>query len=142
MGDFLWTRPSSPCHTRGITRPDGLRAGSSPKVVALRRELPWFSLLPNLAVLAVVVAVGLAVVLGLRWWLRQDAGDSRAEADRGDWERMLAACKNLRDQGVLSEEEFRKLGTIAGPRQRAGMPDLRARHRPSTGSAGPEQARE
>ena len=64
------------------------------------------------------------------------------ESGRGDWENMLASCKNLRDQGVLSEEEFRKVRTLVDPRLRTGVPELRARHWPPTDPAGPEAARE
>jgi hypothetical protein len=64
------------------------------------------------------------------------------ESGRGDWENMLAGYKNLRDEGVLSEEEFRKVRTLVDPRPRTGTPDLRARHWPSTDPAGPEAARE
>jgi hypothetical protein len=63
------------------------------------------------------------------------------ESGRGDWENMLAACKNLRDEGGLSEEEFRKVRTLADPHLRLGVPELRARHWPPTDPAGPEAAR-
>jgi hypothetical protein len=60
----------------------------------------------------------------------------------GDWENTLAAYKNLRDEGVLSEEEFRKIRTLVEPRPRTGTPELRARHWPPADPAGPAQARE
>ena len=64
------------------------------------------------------------------------------ESGRGDWENMLASCKNLRDEGVLSEEEFRKVRRLVDPRLRTDVPELRARHWPPTDPAGPEAARE
>jgi hypothetical protein len=63
-------------------------------------------------------------------------------AGHGDWETMLAAYKNLRDEGVLSEEEFRKIRTLVEPRPRTGTPELRAQHWPPSDPAGPAQARE
>jgi len=61
--------------------------------------------------------------------------------DRGDWEGTLATYKNLRDEGVLSEEEFRKIRTLAGPPRLIGTPDLRAQHRSPTDPARPEHER-
>jgi len=73
-----------------------------------------------------------------------DAADAAraSRAAQGDWETTLAAYKNLRDEGVLSEEEFRKIRTLVEPRSRSGMPELRPRHWPPTDPAGPEQTRE
>lgn len=89
--------------------------------------------LPGLGLLTLAVVAGLVAVLTLRRRL--------GESGRGDWENMLAGCKNLRDQGVLSEEEFRKVRTLVDPRTRTGAPELRARHWPPSDPAGPEAAR-
>ena len=107
--------------------------------------------LPGLGLLALAVLAGIVAILTLR--RRLVPADARAgfragtdrrgmgESGRGDWENMLAGCKNLRDEGVLSEEEFRRLRTLVEPRMRTGTPELRARHWPPTDPAGPEAAR-
>jgi hypothetical protein len=108
--------------------------------------------LPGLALLVAAVGVGAVVIVALRRRLLPDgrpsaairAGNGRhkmGESGRGDWENMLSGCKNLRDEGVLSEEEFRKVRTLVEPHLRSGVPELRARHRPPTDPAGPEAAR-
>ena len=93
---------------------------------------------PILAVvilLAVAVGAGLFAVQRVRRWLRRD-GD-----DRGDWERALVEWRNLRDEGVLTEEEYRKVRTLVEPRTRIGMPDPPARQRPAAGPVGPDHER-
>jgi hypothetical protein len=123
--------------------------------------------LPSFVLLLVSVAVGIVALVSLRRTLlapgsqpgeqggfqsgfrpelgRQfRSGNQRpkmGESGRGDWENMLASCKNLRDEGVLSEEEFRQVRTLVDPRLRTGVPELRARHWPPTDPAGPEAAR-
>ena len=73
------------------------------------------SLLVSLVVLVLLVAVGVGAVFAIRgWWLK--SGD-----DRGDWAKTLADYKNLRDEGVLSEEEYRKIRTLVEPRLRGGI---------------------
>jgi hypothetical protein len=90
--------------------------------------------------------IGLAGGVGnLRLGGRGENGGHAGHAGHGghgDWETMLAAYKNLRDEGVLSEEEFRKIRTLVEPRPRTGTPELRARHWPPSDPAGPAQARE
>ena len=67
----------------------------------------------NAVLLGLLVAVGVVAIVTIRArWLR--SGD-----DRGDWERTLVTYKNLRDEGVLSEEEFRKIRTLVEPRLRS-----------------------
>lgn len=62
--------------------------------------------------LGLLVAVGIAAIVAVRsWWL--DSG-----ADHGDWESSLVGYKNLRDKGVLSEEEYRKISTLVEPHVR------------------------
>jgi len=73
------------------------------------------SLLVSLVALVLLVAAGVGAVVAIRsWWLK--TGD-----DRGDWVKTLADYKNLRDEGVLSEEEYRKIRTLVEPRLRGGI---------------------
>ena len=59
--------------------------------------------------LGLLVAIGIAAIVAVRsWWL--DSG-----ADHGDWESSLVGYKNLRDKGVLSPEEYRKIRTLVEP---------------------------
>ena len=62
--------------------------------------------------LGVFVALGIAAIVAVRsWWLEPSA-------DHGDWESSLVGYKNLRDKGVLSEEEYRKISTLVEPHVR------------------------
>jgi hypothetical protein len=62
--------------------------------------------------LGLIVAIGIAAIVAVRSrWL--DAG-----SDHGDWESSLVGYKNLRDKGVLSEEEYRKISTLVEPHVR------------------------
>ena len=74
--------------------------------------------LRDLAGLAAILfggLLGLIVALrALQSWVRQ-AQQDQPESGRGDWENALAGYKNLRDQGVLSEEEYRKIRTLVEP---------------------------
>ena len=74
--------------------------------------------LRDLAGLAAILLGGLlALIVALRalqLWVRQ-AQQDQPESGRGDWENALAGYKNLRDQGVLSEEEYRKIRTLVEP---------------------------
>ena len=73
--------------------------------------------------LALLVAIGIAAIVAVRsWWLDP-------EADHGDWESVLVGYKNLRDKGVLSEEEYRKISTLVEPHVRTDtvVPDRAAR---------------
>ncbi|MFM8952675.1 MAG: hypothetical protein ACKOOF_06395 [Planctomycetaceae bacterium] len=74
-------------------------------------------------------------MMAIRRW-RLMSGD-----DRGDWARTLAEYKNLRDEGVLSEEEYRKIRTLVEPRLRGGAPAIGDRQRTPTDAAGPEHGR-
>ena len=77
------------------------------------------SFLISAVLLGLLVAIGIAAIVAVRsWWL--DSG-----TDHGDWESSLVGYKNLRDKGVLSEEEYRKISTLVEPhvRRDAKEPD-------------------
>jgi hypothetical protein len=96
------------------------RAGA--RHTSRRTSVPPY--LASVLLLALVVGAGfVAIVTIRRRWLA--AGD-----DRGDWERTLVEYKNLRDEGVLSEEEYRKIRRLVEPRLRIGKPGLPGRRRP------------
>ena len=61
--------------------------------------------------LVLLLAGGAAATGWARAWRRRQ-GD-----DRVDWENMLADCKNLKSQGVLSEDEYRKIRTLVEGRR-------------------------
>ncbi len=94
------------------------------------------SYLASVLLLTLVVAVGVVAIVTIRArWLAP--GD-----DRGDWEKTLVDYKNLRDEGVLSEEEYRKIRTLVEPQLRIGRPGLPGRRRPPTGKPpGPDNQR-
>ncbi len=95
--------------------------------------------MPPILVIAVLLAAavggGVFVLWKARSWLRQPP------TDHGDWERTLVDWRNLRDEGVLTEEEYRKVRTLAEPRTRVGTPDPGTRKRPATGPSGPDHER-
>ncbi len=107
----------------------------------------------NLLLLVAIVAAG---VVGLAALRRQILGGSSGgmtglsgdgvggfgRSGGEDWSSRLADFKNLRDQGVLSEEEFRKIRTLVEPHARTGIPELRGRHRPRVDPVGSDEARE
>jgi len=72
-------------------------------------------ILVTLLGLALLVGVGIVVIVMIRSRLV-------SEDERGDWEKTLVDYKNLRDEGVLSDEEYRKIRTLVEPRLRVGMP--------------------
>ena len=93
------------------------------------------SFVVSAALLALLVAGGIAAIVAIRTrWLR--SGD-----DHGDWENALVGSKNLRDQGVLSEEEYRKISTLVEPLVRLDAPAPDRVPRPAVGgrmgAAGP-----
>lgn len=92
--------------------------------------------LPTIAILLVTaLVVGVVAIAAARRWLRQ------GRDDRGDWERTLVEWRNLRDEGVLTEEEYRKVRTLVEPRVRIGRPDPGGRQRPATGGSGQDHER-
>jgi hypothetical protein len=70
-----------------------------------------------LGVVVLLLGTVLASLTALQWFQRWARGtqEDDTESGRGDWENALAGYKNLRDQGVLSEEEYRKIRTLAEP---------------------------
>ena len=69
--------------------------------------------------LGLLVAIGIAAIVAVRsWWLQSGS-------DHGDWESSLVGYQNLRDKGVLREEEYRKISTLVEPhvRRDAKEPD-------------------
>jgi len=60
-------------------------------------------------VLGLLVAGGIAAIVAVRSWWR------RSSDDHGDWESALVGYKNLRDKGVVSEDEYRKISTRIEP---------------------------
>ena len=87
------------------------------------------------ALLALVVAAGVAAIAAIR-------SRMRADDDQATWERTLADYKNLRDEGVLSEEEYRNIRTLVEPRTRLGAPASDERRPPTVDAAGLEHGRE
>ena len=90
---------------------------------------------------SVVVFLVLGVVLGVAIVAinRIRAGYLHPGDDRGDWGKTLMTCKNLRDEGVLTDEEYRKIRTLVEPRLRLDGPGERGRLRPPPGErAGPD----
>ena len=72
-----------------------------------------------LVVLVLAGGCGAIVIIRRRWLAPGD--------DRGDWEKSLVDYRNLRDEGVLSEEEYRKIRTLVEPRLRDDEPGLPGR---------------
>lgn len=66
------------------------------------------------AILLGSLLLALVVFKWLQVWVRSTQTEGSA-AGRGDWENALAGYKNLRDEGVLSEEEYRKIRTLVEP---------------------------
>ena len=69
-------------------------------------------MLAGALLLGVLIGIGIVAIVTIRSWSR------RTSADRGDWESVLSDYKNLRDKGVLSEEEYRKIRTLVELKKR------------------------
>lgn len=87
-----------------------------------------------LVVLVLAGGCGAIVIIRRRWLAPGD--------DRGDWEKSLVDYRNLRDEGVLSEEEYRNIRTLVEPRTRFGAPASDGRHSPAADAAGLEHGRD
>ena len=118
----------------GVSQDPGRSTGRRTVPVGRCRSVPSF--LVTTVMLALVVAAGAGAIVMIRKRALRQADD------RGDWERTLVEYKNLRDEGVLSEEEFRKIRTLVEPRMRSGMPELRGRQQPSPDPRGPQRREE
>lgn len=68
------------------------------------------SFLTSALLLAAFVSVGVVLIVMIRSRLRQ------ADTGPGSWETTLAEYRNLRDKGVLSADEYRKIKTLVEPR--------------------------
>ena len=106
-GFSFWTRSAPDCH-------NPLEAGHGcPGHRLFHRLVGWRpdvqSFLTSALLLALFVGVGIVAIVTIRSRFR-----GRGE-DRGDWESALAGYKNLRDKGVLSPEEYRKIRTLVEP---------------------------
>jgi len=69
-------------------------------------------MLAGALLLGVLIGIGIVAIVIIRSWSR------RSSAARGDWESVLSDYKNLRDKGVLSEEEYRKIRTLVELKKR------------------------
>jgi len=85
--------------------------------------------------LALLVAAAVVVIVTIRGRCREGG------EDRGGWEKALVDYRNLRDAGVLSEEEYRKIRTLVEPHTRPGGPASAGRQPSAPDSAGPEPER-
>jgi hypothetical protein len=87
-------------------------------------EIPWIagtavtSFLISAAALLVLLGLGIAIIVKVRAW----TGESSDNPDR--WETTLADYRNLRNKGVLSEEEYRKIRTLVEPDGRGSVSSL------------------
>ncbi len=81
--------------------------------------------LVNAVGLALMLAVGAGVIVMTRAWWMGGSDDS------ADWEKTLVGCKKLRDEGVLSDQEYRNIRTLVEPRTRIGVPAPGGRQQPS-----------
>jgi hypothetical protein len=67
------------------------------------------ALLVSGLLLGLLVGGGVGAIVAVRaWWRKEREG-------RGDWEGALAGYRALRDRGVLSDEEYRKITTLVEP---------------------------
>ena len=73
------------------------------------------SFLLSVAALLVLLVVGIAIIVKVRSW----SGESSGNPDR--WESTLADYRNLRNKGVLSDEEYRKIKTLVEPGSRGSV---------------------
>ena len=73
------------------------------------------SFLVSVAALLVLLAIGVAIIVKVRGW----TGESSGNPDR--WESTLADYRNLRNKGVLSDEEYRKIRTLVEPGSRGSV---------------------
>ena len=107
-GASFWTLGERGRHNAGEAGVPARRAARLPRESASVVQSFVFSAV----LLGLLVACGVVAIVAVRSrWLESGA-------DRGDWETALVGYKNLRDKGVLSEEEYRKISTLVEPRVR------------------------
>jgi len=66
--------------------------------------------LTSALLLAAFVAAGIVAIVMIRGRYR------KSEAEHGSWETALAEYRALRDKGVLTAEEYRKIKVLVEPR--------------------------
>lgn len=87
----------------------------------------------SLLLLSLLVGLGVGAIVTIRKWAKDGSLSLRPDAGRGDWESWLAKYKNLRDKGVLSDEEYRKIRTLVEPSTQADSIGGLIRGRPQVG---------
>ncbi|MEI6240257.1 MAG: hypothetical protein WCR51_07700 [Planctomycetia bacterium] len=73
------------------------------------------SFLTSALLLAAFVAAGVVAIVTIRGRYR------KADAEHGSWETALAEYRALRDKGVLTAEEYRKIKILVEPRIDSGV---------------------
>jgi hypothetical protein len=86
-------------------------------------------------VLILILAIGVAAIVATRSRMFGDAAGGRPGSGHGDWESALVGYKNLRDKGVLTEEEYRKITTLVEPHVRTEPSGRIQRHPQTVGPA-------
>jgi len=94
------------------------------------QSLSMQSFLISALLLAAFVAAGIVVIVTIR------SRYHKADVDRDSWETTLAEYKNLRDKGVLSAEEYRKIRTLVEPRIDSGGGPVAGDQGPATRRCG------
>lgn len=77
------------------------------------------SFLISSLLLIALVAGGIAAIVATREKVRSP-GAGRGDCDE-TWEQTLTEYKNLRDRGVLSEDEYRRIKTFVDPSARTTL---------------------
>ena len=96
--------------------------------------------------LLLLVGAGILAITVVRSRMLDGTPASGTGSGHGDWESALAKYKNLRDKGVLSDEEYRKITALVEPHvptdptTTAGRP-FRGPPRPAPGSETPDHPR-
>lgn len=113
----------------------GVDVASIPLVAQVRVSA---GLVINFVALAAVLAGAVVAIIWVRRrWVGLDGVGGFAGTDGEEWQDALLEYRNLRDEGVLSEEEFRRIRTLVGPKIRSDTPELRGRQRPPSDPVGP-----
>lgn len=86
-------------------------------------------------VLILLLAIGVAAIVATRSRMFGEPPGRPPGSGHGDWESALVGYKNLRDKGVLTEEEYRKITTLVEPHVRTDPSDRIPRHPQTVGPA-------